>query len=248
MKILVIGDSCLDVFNYCKINRICPEAPVPVLTPAHTTTNSGMAGNVAKNLISMSAEVNLITNTSSIRKIRYIDNKSGQMIMRLDENDTCERISIGDIETDYSQYDAVVISDYDKGFLELDDINHIAKVAGDIPIFLDTKKPIQLNLFNRNIDYIKINKDEWLLLPKDDDSDDMYFSLIVTCGPEGALYNGRKYPVDKPVPVSNVSGAGDTFLAGLVYEFVKSNDIEEAIKFSNECASKVIQERGVTTI
>ena len=65
---------------------------------------------------------------------------------------------------------------------------------------------------------------------------------------EGALYNGRKYPVDKPVPVSNVSGAGDTFLAGLVYEFVNSTNIEEAIKFSNECASKVIQERGVTTI
>ena len=49
----------------------------------------------------------------------------------------------------------LLFSDYDKGFLELDDINHIAKVAGDIPIFLDTKKPIQLNLFNRNINYIK---------------------------------------------------------------------------------------------
>ena len=31
------------------------------------------------------------------------------MIMRLDENDTCERISMGDIDRDYSQYDAVVI-------------------------------------------------------------------------------------------------------------------------------------------
>ena len=33
MKILVIGDSCHDVFVYGKCDRICPEAPVPVFTP-----------------------------------------------------------------------------------------------------------------------------------------------------------------------------------------------------------------------
>ena len=33
MKILVIGDSCKDVFIYGTANRLCPEAPVPVFIP-----------------------------------------------------------------------------------------------------------------------------------------------------------------------------------------------------------------------
>ena len=32
-KILVIGDSCTDIFIYGECNRICPEAPVPVFNP-----------------------------------------------------------------------------------------------------------------------------------------------------------------------------------------------------------------------
>jgi bifunctional ADP-heptose synthase (sugar kinase/adenylyltransferase) len=30
-SILVIGETCRDVFVYCDSNRLCPEAPVPVL-------------------------------------------------------------------------------------------------------------------------------------------------------------------------------------------------------------------------
>jgi len=37
MKILVIGDSCKDVFIYGKANRLCPEAPVPVFIPQRKT-------------------------------------------------------------------------------------------------------------------------------------------------------------------------------------------------------------------
>ena len=66
MKILVIGDSCIDKFIYCEINRICPEAPVPILKPLYETTNEGMAGNVVANLKSLGAEVDLVTNPSQI--------------------------------------------------------------------------------------------------------------------------------------------------------------------------------------
>ena len=33
MKILVIGDSCEDVFRYGEVNRLAPEAPVPIIKP-----------------------------------------------------------------------------------------------------------------------------------------------------------------------------------------------------------------------
>ena len=91
MKVLVIGDSCVDKFIYCKVERICPEAPVPVLNPLSTTSNPGMAGNVVINLQSLGLEVDIITNENNITKTRFVDNRSGQMVIRLDENDKCER-------------------------------------------------------------------------------------------------------------------------------------------------------------
>ena len=39
MNVLVIGDSCTDEFVYGEINRISPEAPVPVLQPVKKTKN-----------------------------------------------------------------------------------------------------------------------------------------------------------------------------------------------------------------
>ena len=43
MSILVIGDSCIDIFIYGDIDRVCPEAPVPVFKPTSQTENPGMA-------------------------------------------------------------------------------------------------------------------------------------------------------------------------------------------------------------
>ena len=48
--------------------------------------------------------------------------------------------------------------------------------------------------------------------------------------------------------VIDVSGAGDSFLAGLIVEFSKSEDMEKAIIFANECASKVVGQKGVGII
>ena len=237
VKVLVIGDSCVDNFIYCNINRLCPEAPVPVLQPINTITNPGMAGNVARNLIALGAEVELITNKTNIRKTRYIDNKSGQMIMRLDENDKCDAYSGNSHEPGY---DALVISDYDKGFLTYHDVKMLLTNA-DCPTFIDTKK--KLTEFAYEANFIKINKPEW-----NNNSHYDGDNIIVTDGENGATYRGKNYSVKNKVKVSNVSGAGDTFLAGLVHEYIINNNIEKAIKFANKCASKVVQERGVTTV
>jgi len=239
MNILVIGDSCVDKFIYGDIERICPEAPVPVFQPRYSTENPGMASNVVKNLESLGVITDLITNKEQIIKIRYIDDKSGQMVMRLDENDRCGRIVI-DVQNIFHKYDAIIISDYNKGFLHTDDIEEYIQLA-QCPIFLDSKKI--LGEWCRDIDYIKINETEHKLSENFKSE-----KLIITKGGKGCEYKGKMYPVDNTVNISNVSGAGDTFVAGLVYEFVKSKDIEKAIIFANKCASKVVQERGVTTI
>ena len=65
-KILIIGDSCTDVFVYGDINRICPEAPVPVLKPTHTTENGGMSKNVQRNIKVLGCDTNIITNDNDL--------------------------------------------------------------------------------------------------------------------------------------------------------------------------------------
>ena len=86
MKILVIGDSCTDVFVYGYCKRLCPEGPVPIFEPSRTITNMGMSGNVVANLKSLGAEkVELITNREQITKTRYVEEKSNHMFIRVDE-------------------------------------------------------------------------------------------------------------------------------------------------------------------
>ena len=242
MKILVIGDSCIDKFIYCDIERICPEAPVPVLKPKKSKTNPGMASNVVENLKSLGAEVDILTNDNTIIKTRYVDTRSGQMVMRVDKNDKCTKYR-GVYET--VDYDAIIISDYCKGFLTEVDIEAFAERA-TCPVFLDTKK--QLGKWCEKIDFIKINefehKKNFERLPN---YPFILDKMIVTIGSKGCKYKEEIYPVPE-VSVKDVSGAGDTFLAGLVIEYLKSNNIKKAIEFANKCATKVVQKRGVAII
>ena len=66
-------------------------------------------------------------------------------------------------------------------------------------------------------------------------------------GPKGSVYRDKIYPVPK-VEIKDVAGAGDSFISGLVVQFMKTKNIEKAITFANECATKVVQKRGVSTI
>ena len=93
MRVLVIGDSCKDVFIYGDIERISPEAPVPVFTPTHEESNDGMARNVSNNVEALGITIHTVTNKNSIVKKRYVENRSGQMVLRVDEHDYCDGIS-----------------------------------------------------------------------------------------------------------------------------------------------------------
>ena len=73
MKVLVIGDSCKDVFIYGDIERISPEAPIPVFKPTHEESNGGMAKNVANNVEALDMHLYTITNKNCIIKKRYVD-------------------------------------------------------------------------------------------------------------------------------------------------------------------------------
>jgi D-beta-D-heptose 7-phosphate kinase/D-beta-D-heptose 1-phosphate adenosyltransferase len=245
MRFLVIGDSCTDIFRYGKVNRIAPEAPVPIIVPEKETSNPGMAGNVVKNLEALGHKVDFITNINEIKKIRYVCSKYNHLLLRVDENDNCQPITQKVLDKiKWEQYDAVVISDYCKGFLDENDIEFISKQH---PLtFLDSKK--LLGKWAYDISFIKINYHEYENNINILSNDPLLTSkTIITKGHLGCQFQNKRYPTQE-VSVKDVSGAGDTFLAGLVVEYTRSKNIKSAIDFAQECTTIVIQKIGVSTI
>jgi len=245
MRFLVIGDSCVDIFRYGKVNRLAPEAPVPIIIPENETSNPGMAGNVVRNIEALGHKVDFITNVDEIRKIRYVCSKYNHLLLRVDENDSCQPITQKILDrVKWGDYDAVIISDYCKGFLSEQDIEWISNQHQIV--FLDTKKV--LGDWAYEVDFIKINYHEYEnninVLSKDKTLSD---KTIVTRGKHGCTFKGINYPTQE-VSVKDLSGAGDTFLSGLVVEYARSRNIESAINFAQECTTIVVQKKGVSTI
>lgn len=249
-KVLVIGDGCKDVFRYGKCERICPEAPVPVFLPEEEKANGGMAVNVYNNLKALEIDCDILTN-SGITKTRLVDSVSNQMLLRIDENDTVPVLQSDVLEAiDFSSYDAVVISDYNKGYLCEDQIQFIAN--SHPLVFMDTKKII--GEWAENVKFIKINKKEYDYNIKNSSYLSYKYknNIVVTLGKDGAmLINGEKkqvFPIEEEHHVRDLSGAGDTFLAGLVATYLRYPYIDVAIRYANDCAAWAVSQKGVTII
>lgn len=240
-SVLVIGESCRDIFVYCDALRLCPDVPVPVLNIQDQIENPGMAKNVQRNIQSLIKECDIVTNTNwyNITKTRYVHMNSNHMFFRVDSPHNILRIDVDKIDYDY---DIIVISDYDKGFLHEEDIEKICSRHQNV--FIDTKKI--LGNWVKSAKYIKINAYEYER-SKSFIEQNPSLKIIHTMGSEGCEYDGKKYSVDK-VEVKDVSGAGDSFLSGLVVKYFQTQNIVEGIKFANKCASTVVKQRGVTVI
>lgn len=240
-KILVIGESCRDVFVYCNSNRLCPEAPVPVLNIVDQRENPGMAGNVRRNIESIHGKVDIHTNNDwyEITKTRYVHQETNHMFFRVDSTQEIKRTNVKKIDLDS---EVIVISDYNKGFLAEEDIEYICSNHNNV--FIDTKKI--LGDWVSKARFIKINDYEY----NNSESfitEELSSKIIHTMGGLGCEYQGKRYPT-KNVEVKDLSGAGDTFLSSLVVKFIETDDIIQSIKYANDCASKVVTQKGVTII
>lgn len=239
LNVLLLGDDCRDIYVYGHVNRISPEAPVPVLEMSHSDMKPGMSGNVFENLAKLGCNVKHITGDKISLKTRYIDLKSGHQLMRMDEDLISNPIELTE-EILKDRYDCVIISDYNKGSISnitIDDI--IANY--NCPIFIDTKKT-DLGRFNRIYPpskvYIKINELEYSKLTS------QHRNLIVTLGSKGARFRGDVYPTPK-VNIADACGAGDTHLAALAFMYCQTEDIEHSIRWANRAASVTVQHLGV---
>lgn len=229
-KILLIGDGCIDEYVYGICSRLNPEAPVPVLDYTRIERKPGMAANVNENLKAFDIDVTFLTNEENIIKTRYVDHKHNHQILRVDRQDTLASLDSFVID---KSFDAIVISDYNKGFISQERLFEIAEKA-KCPVFIDTKKT---ELPDKENCFIKINEPEYKLLKNPPSN------TIVTLGEKGAMFKGEIYPTEK-VHVFDVVGAGDTFLAVLSYFYLLTGSIEKSIPYANKAASIAIQHTG----
>jgi bifunctional ADP-heptose synthase (sugar kinase/adenylyltransferase) len=235
-NVLLIGDTCVDEYRYGVVERISPEAPVPIFRLTHKEEKMGMASNVYRNLKNLNCNVTPYFGTPS-HKTRLIDTKTKQHLIRIDNDVKAIPFSPYTVK-DLKTYDAIVISDYDKGYITYDVITYLRdNFTG--PIFLDTKKT-NLMLFDGI--FVKINELEYKKCGSYNST------LIVTLGDKGAMFkqpSGEEYFSCSNVEVSDVTGAGDTFLSALAYKYLCSGDIRKSIQFAARASEITVKHFGV---
>ena len=168
-RLLVVGDVMLDRYWFGEVERISPEAPVPIVKIARHEERPGGAANVARNAAALGAQVTLISvvgddeagralarllSAAQIRtslhrdpalpttvKLRVIGRQ--QQLIRIDfetlPSHEVLATKLADYEQALPEFDAVVLSDYGKGGLA-----HIGRMieqanARAIPVLVDPK-------------------------------------------------------------------------------------------------------------
>ena len=242
-KLLVIGDSCRDVYHYGECDRLSPEAPVPIFKETEQVSKSGMSLNVVENLKVFGFDVSHITNKEILTKHRFVDRRFKQHLLRVDrgENDLLCRSNMNEIDR-YYDVDAVIVSDYNTGLLTNKDCQEICSLYKSlaIPVFVDSKKK-KLDCFHNC--WLKINEKEYnnsQSLPLDS-------NILITLGPRGAKYMNKVYPTDS-VEVFDVCGAGDVFLSAFVSRYLVCSDVAESIRYANKFAAISVTKFGTYVI
>lgn len=273
--IKVIGDIMLDRWILGTADRMSPEAPVPVLKESYQTFSVGGAGNLAFNLANLSVHVGLhgavgsdkegykiiellkdcktltsnvsFDNSITTTKTRLVG-QGGQHILRWDR----EELYTGNIEQSLvvDNDDVVVISDYNKGVITQELMSSLQQNK----IFVDPKQSPDLykdcflvkpNMkeytewfghFNYDTARKKLKEYGWTW-------------LVVTDGAEGVHVINQKenWHIKEDVrEVADVTGAGDTFLAVLVYGYATKNmSIPESCQLACYASARNVEKRGV---
>jgi rfaE bifunctional protein kinase chain/domain len=147
-RVLVVGDAMLDRYWFGAVDRISPEAPVPVVRVNREEERLGGAANVALNAKTLGAQVTLLTvvgQDEPARKLQQLLEQQGvktllghdpqlytivklrvigrsQQLIRVDFENTPDHevlaSMLGDFERALHAHDAVLFSDYGKGGLE----------------------------------------------------------------------------------------------------------------------------------
>ena len=248
MKIAVLGDLIEDIFVYGECERLNPEGPSPLVAHKRTIRKMGGAANVVENLRNLNIQTDFFhPNTTPSRKTRI--NANGQIICRLDEDVISSELNI-----DLSEiYDLIILSDYNKGALG-DCRDLIAKSV--CKVIVDPKKDfinysgafcIKPNKLEFQKFYGSVCEKNLRNFAKENNHE----LVIVTLGKDGVVYFYQDKLHHLPSitnQVADVTGAGDCFIAAMVYGLSKEYDIHKAIELGNIGAGVSVKHPGTYTL
>lgn len=202
-------------------------------------------------------------NFSNITKERIINNEI--QLARIDNEKKTFHTSLtlktldSYLKKNISFFKSIVISDYDKGCINNDIMKIIAFYSkkNDIPVFVDPKKSNPR--IYRGVNFISPNFKEFKnfypnlnykeKIKKIFKQTDINY-LVVTNGSRGSFYINRNLKKTNfkgfKIKERDVSGAGDTFLASLVYSFLKTRNLELSMNFANKMASEVVKLKNIS--
>lgn len=242
-RILLVGDRIIDDYRLCEASRLCPEAPIPVLSQITREERAGGAALVEANLRSLGLDVDPLYGSEST-KVRYF--VGNHLICRVDSDSyrvwpEHETATLA-IEL-LNKADAVVVSDYCKGAIGF----HLARllVESGKPCFVDTK--------NNHIEWFR--GDNVILFPNQREYEqhvrtkEHLFGLVVEkrgadgCYLHGAQYDRLHVPAQRR-NVFDVTGAGDCFMAAFVYAWSRGADMIYSAKVANEAAGRSVEHTG----
>jgi D-beta-D-heptose 7-phosphate kinase/D-beta-D-heptose 1-phosphate adenosyltransferase len=291
-KICVVGDIMLDHFIWGDVERISPEAPVPVVFVNKETFIPGGAANTASNIAALGGEVFIVgligpdeagkqliselkkrkINTDgllavkdriTIQKTRVV--ARNQQVVRVDReicsdiNNLQENKEINFISSRIKDWDSLVISDYNKGFVTKRLAEELIKLANrhKKPIIADTK-PCHLSYF-KDITVLLPNRKEAIEMAGTDDikkagkiiQKKLNCSVLIKQGAEGmALFEDKKvsYLAVKAKEVFDVVGAGDTVAAVISLSLPSGASLEESATIANHAAGIAVGKIGTAVV
>lgn len=211
-------------------------------------------------------DTNLCFLGGTLIKHRYVDEKTGKFVARFDNMKSFSQESVSMFETMvsciaqmHSHFDAVIVSDYDKGTITENVMRSIKKLSPFI--FVDSKKK-DLRMFEGSF-LIKLNEEEYsqqVSSKNYTNVESLFKFTIVTRGGKDSLLkwcttlsddkyivHEESYPIEK-VKASDVTGCGDTHIAAFVFSYLKNRDERASMKFANKCASQVVGKFGTSTV
>jgi D-glycero-beta-D-manno-heptose-7-phosphate kinase len=139
MKVAVIGDVMLDTYWWGNVERISPEAPVPVVAVSKREKRIGGAGNVALNVQALGASVALLTilgddeDGVQLKNLLAEKNIDTRFILESKKRITTNKIRIISRNQQMMRLDAEIIHDIDDADEE--------KLQNQIEKFISTEKP-----------------------------------------------------------------------------------------------------------
>lgn len=239
-KVLVIGDIIIDKYIYGTSTRLSPEAPVPVVTYQREVETIGGAGLVYENLKSLGVDVKLVDffDKASIKTRVICD---GHYITRIDDDYIADGNTLLTyiLSQDFDEYDYVILSDYNKG--TLDESVEIIKYINTFgcKVIVDPKE------------HASHYEGAWLVKPNLKEFQEYFINwhgnIITTQASDNVIakIDGEVYDIPvEPVEVSDVTGAGDCFLAAFVYALTIGKDYETALKMAVKGSTESVKHVG----